>query len=77
MHSVQYGGGIHGYQTEMSSSRSGNHQRPYSGQLPHHHQHQPADTFTADMRDRQARGKDPYQDSEESSDTTHWAGRRR
>ncbi|KAH8677337.1 hypothetical protein BX600DRAFT_506385 [Xylariales sp. PMI_506] len=39
---------------------------------------QPVETFTAEMRDRQARGKDPYHDSGGSSDeTNHWGGRRR
>jgi hypothetical protein len=74
MSSGQYGGIVYGYQAGnvSASQRSGSYQQRPSGQ------YQPtADSFTAEMRDRQARGKDPYQDSEDSEDANHWAGRRR
>ncbi|KAM0815076.1 hypothetical protein AB5N19_00869 [Seiridium cardinale] len=82
MASMQYGAVPFGYQTSnmSGSSRSGNYQPRSFGQFQHQHQHQhqqPADTFTAEMRDRQARGKDPYQDSKDSSDPSNWAARRR
>ncbi|KAH6656888.1 hypothetical protein BKA67DRAFT_655193 [Truncatella angustata] len=68
----QHGGGFYGYHPSgnMSSPMTaGNYQRPYG---------QPAaDVFTPEMRDRQARGKDPYQDLGDSSDANNWAGRRR
>ncbi|KAK9778688.1 hypothetical protein SCAR479_04311 [Seiridium cardinale] len=82
MASMQYGAVPFGYQTSnmSGSSRSGNYQPRSFGQFQHQHPHQhqqPADTFTAEMRDRQARGKDPYQDSKDSSDPSNWAARRR
>ncbi|KAI0137229.1 hypothetical protein BJ170DRAFT_678081 [Xylariales sp. AK1849] len=52
----------------MSSSSGNYRSAPLFGQ-------QPAETFTAEMRDRQARGKDPYQDSSDSSDS--WGSRHR
>ncbi|KAI1846513.1 hypothetical protein JX265_004964 [Neoarthrinium moseri] len=70
-------GDFRGYQTSMSSpSLPGTRGRPYGQQQHHQHAADGAPVFTAEMRDRQARGKDPYHESEDSEDANYWGGGR-
>ncbi|KAI1839509.1 hypothetical protein JX265_013672 [Neoarthrinium moseri] len=50
--------------------------QPYGQQQHQQHAADSALVFTAEMRDRQARGKDPYHDSEDSEDANYWGGGR-
>lgn len=78
-----YGGGpfhqtYHPHTHHHSNTMSNTDYRHGAAQYPYQ-QSTSADGFTPEMRDRQARGKDPYHDSGDDSEgaSGDWAGRKR
>lgn len=80
-HHLHHAAGFPSYHTTMMSAAGGansnsssaaaagaNYRNPSPYQHQQQQQQQSADFFTAEMRDRQARGKDPYRDSDSDSD---------
>ncbi|KAI0162768.1 hypothetical protein BJ166DRAFT_591616 [Pestalotiopsis sp. NC0098] len=75
MSAGHHGGVTYGFYTSnmSGSQRPPSNMRPAAQYQQQQAQQQHHTEFTAEMRDRQARGKDPYQDSEDSLDASHWA----